>query len=169
MVYSNKIHQSLVDSPHKGQWSEALMFSLICGDAPGMPGTFSPPTRVSDPDMHHGTCVTHVPWCIPGSLTSGFLWSLWRGKRSRHSRCMRNPNFSYLARGPYISVFVYIGLKLGPQIRCCVVSDNMTNLMIVQLRRAPSATIFAALTAVTESGLPLCTLTSNFNQLWKVS
>ena len=28
--------------------------------APGMPGTFSSPPRVSDPDMHHGTCVTHV-------------------------------------------------------------------------------------------------------------
>ena len=28
---------------------------------PGMPETFSPPPRVSDPDMHHGTCVTHVP------------------------------------------------------------------------------------------------------------
>ena len=27
----------------------------------GMPGTFSPLPRVSDPDMHHGTCVTHVP------------------------------------------------------------------------------------------------------------
>ena len=25
----------------------------------------------SDPGMHHGTCVTHVPWCISGSLTSG--------------------------------------------------------------------------------------------------
>ena len=23
---------------------------------------------VSDPDMHHGTCVTHVPWCMSGSL-----------------------------------------------------------------------------------------------------
>ena len=46
--------------------------------------------------MHHGTCVTHVPWCMPGSLTSGFLWSRWRlgrGKRSRHSRRMRNPQF----------------------------------------------------------------------------
>ena len=42
---------------------------------PGMPGTFSLPPQVSDPDMHHGTCVTHVPWCMPGSLTSGFLWS----------------------------------------------------------------------------------------------
>ena len=61
--------------------------------APGMPGTFFPPARVSDTDMHHGTCVTHVPWCMPGSLTSGSLWSRWRGKRSRHSRRMRNPQF----------------------------------------------------------------------------
>ena len=45
--------------------------------APGMPGTFSPPPRVSDPGMNHGTCVTHVPWCMPGSLTRGFLWSRW--------------------------------------------------------------------------------------------
>ena len=59
----------------------------------GMPGTFSPPPWVSDPDMNHGTCVTHVPWCMLGSLISGFLWSWWRGKRSRHSRRMRNPQF----------------------------------------------------------------------------
>ena len=26
---------------------------------------------VSDPDMHHGTCVTHVPWCMSGSLLCG--------------------------------------------------------------------------------------------------
>ena len=31
-------------------------------------------------DMHHGTCVTHVPWCMPESLTSDFLWSRWREK-----------------------------------------------------------------------------------------
>ena len=61
--------------------------------APEMPGTFSPPPWVSDPDMHHGTCVTHVPWCMPGSLTRGFLWTHWREKRSRHSRRMRNPQF----------------------------------------------------------------------------
>ena len=51
---------------------------------------FPPPPRVGDPDMHHGTCVTRVLWCMPGSLTSGFLWYRWRGKRSRHSRRMRN-------------------------------------------------------------------------------
>ena len=40
-------------------------------------GNVFPTPRVSDPDMHHGTWVTHVPWCMPGSLTSGSLWSHW--------------------------------------------------------------------------------------------
>ena len=26
---------------------------------------------LSDPGMHHGTCDTHVPWCMSGSLASG--------------------------------------------------------------------------------------------------
>ena len=64
--------------------------------------------------MHHGTCMTHVPWYMPGSLTSGFLssrwrgklsrqyflWSRWRGKRSRHSRRMRNPQFYVSGKRP---------------------------------------------------------------------
>ena len=68
--------------------------------APGMPGTFYTPPRFSDPDMHHGTCVTHVPWCMPGSLTSGFLWSRWWGKRFRYSRRMRNPQFCVFVKMP---------------------------------------------------------------------
>ena len=59
--------------------------------APGMPGTFSPLPRISDPRRHHGTCVT-----------SGFLWSQWRGKRSRHSRCMRNPQFYVSGKKPML-------------------------------------------------------------------
>ena len=45
--------------------------------APEMPGTFSPPHRlqrkplVTDPGMHHGTCVTHALWSMSGSLTRG--------------------------------------------------------------------------------------------------
>ena len=48
---------------------------LRVAQAPGMPGTFSPRYRlqrkllVSDPGMHHVTCVTHVPWCMSGSQT----------------------------------------------------------------------------------------------------
>ena len=64
---------------------------LRVAHAPGMPRTFCPPPRVSNPDMHQGTCLTHVPWCVPGSLTSGFLWSRRRSKHSRHSRHVRNP------------------------------------------------------------------------------
>ena len=43
----------------------------------GNAGNVSPRDRlqrkplVSDPDMHNGTCVTHVPWCMSGSLTRG--------------------------------------------------------------------------------------------------
>ena len=66
---------------------------LRVAHALGMPGTFSPPLLVSDTDMHHGTCMTHVPWCMSGSLTSGFFWSRWRGKRFRHSQHMRNTQF----------------------------------------------------------------------------
>ena len=70
---------------------------LRVAHAPEMPGTFSPPHRCSDPDMHHGTCVTHVPWCIPGLLISGFLWSRWWGKRSRR---MRNPQLCVSGKRP---------------------------------------------------------------------
>ena len=47
---------------------------LRVAHAPGMPGTFSRhrlqrKPLVSDPGMHHGMCVTHVPWCMSGSIT----------------------------------------------------------------------------------------------------
>ena len=32
---------------------------------------------VRDPDMHHDTCVTHVPWCMSESLTHGGGEDLW--------------------------------------------------------------------------------------------
>ena len=38
--------------------------------------------------------LTYVPWCMLGSPTSRSLWSRWRCKRSRHSRCMRNPKIN---------------------------------------------------------------------------
>ena len=77
--------------------------NLWVAHALGMPGTFSPPPRVNDPDMHRGTCVMHVSWCMSGSLTSGFLWSRWRGKRFRHSRHFRhmhNPRFYVSGKRP---------------------------------------------------------------------
>ena len=57
---------------------------LRVAHAPGKPGTFSPPLRVGNPDMHHCMCVTR-------SLTSGCLWIWWRG---------RNPQFYVSGKRP---------------------------------------------------------------------
>ena len=80
----------------------ARYVKLRFAHAPGMPGTFFPPPRVSDPNTHNGTCVTHVPWCIPGSLTSCFFWSRWQGKRSQHFWCMHNPQFYVSGKRPIL-------------------------------------------------------------------
>ena len=48
--------------------------------------------QVSDPDMHHGTCVAHVPWCMSGSLTPS-------GGENVPGPCATR-NLTYLARGP---------------------------------------------------------------------
>ena len=72
--------------------------TLRVAHVPGMPEKFSPPPRVSDPDMHHGTCV--MPWCMPGSLTSGFFeiggWQNVPGIPGTCSIC----SFTYLVRCP---------------------------------------------------------------------
>ena len=73
---------------------------LQVADAPGMLFTFPPPTQVIDTDMHHGTCMTHVPWCMPGSLSNGFLWSRCGENVPGIPGACTTRNFAYLARGP---------------------------------------------------------------------
>ena len=55
---------------------------------------------VGDPGMHHGTCVTHVPWSMSGSLTRG---------GGENVPCIpiacATRNFTYLVRGPCIFIF----------------------------------------------------------------
>ena len=98
---------------------------LRVAHAPGMPGTFSPPPRISDPDMHHGTCVKHVPWCIPGSLTRGFLWSRGREKRTRHSRRVRNPQFYVSSKRPMLSFWRLPPWQWDhPDKQCTMTSSN---------------------------------------------
>ena len=47
--------------PHRSGYGPLSRYVISrIAHAPGMPGTFSPPPWVSDPDMHHGTYVTHV-------------------------------------------------------------------------------------------------------------
>ena len=79
--------------PQQPRTRLARYVKLRVAHTPEMPGTFSLPPRVSDPDIDHGTCVTHVSWCMSGTLTCCFLWSQWWGKYSRHSWRMRNPQF----------------------------------------------------------------------------
>ena len=55
---------------------------------------------VSDPGMHHGTCVTHVPWCMSGSLTCGDGENV----PGIPGACATR-NFAYLARGPWLISF----------------------------------------------------------------
>ena len=94
--------------------------NLRVAHAPRMPGAFFPPTRVSDPNMHYGMCVTHVPWCMPGSLTSGFLWSRWRGERSRHSWRMRNPQIYVSGKRPIEMLSAWLTLCDGNQPFGCI-------------------------------------------------
>ena len=94
-------------SPCLLNWPLTRHATLRVPHAPGTPGTFSTLPRVSDPDMRHGMHVTHMPRCIAGSLTSGFLWSRWRLSSSYPVVFMSGipgacatRNFTYLTKGP---------------------------------------------------------------------
>ena len=60
-----------------GTWASYQIRKIAGCACAGNAGNVSPRRRfkmkplVSDPGMHHGTCVTHVPWCMSGSLTCG--------------------------------------------------------------------------------------------------
>ena len=55
--------------------------------------------RISDHGMHHGTCVTHVPWCMSGLLTHGGGENV----PGIPGACATR-NFTYPARGPLWSI-----------------------------------------------------------------
>ena len=59
---------------------------------------------VSDPSTHHGTFVTHVPWCMSGSLTHDARENI----PGIPGACAHR-NFTYLARGPWS----YVSFTLG--------------------------------------------------------
>ena len=58
---------------------------------------------VSDPGMHHGTCVTHVPWCMSGSLTCGGGENVPGIPGACPTR-----NFTYLVRGSLAKTYPFI-------------------------------------------------------------
>ena len=74
----------------------AVYVQLRVTHAPGMPGKFSPPLRVSNPGMHHGTCVgdrENVPG-IPGACATH--------------------NFTYLVGGLYLALLFVCSLVSFP-------------------------------------------------------
>ena len=64
---------------------------------------------VSDPGMHHDTCVTHVPWCMPGSL----IHCGGQNVPGIPGACATR-NFTYLARGPWTTMYkANLGIGMG--------------------------------------------------------
>ena len=57
------------------EWASYQICKIAACACVGNAGNISPRRQfqrkplVSDPGMHHGTCVTHVSWCMSGSLT----------------------------------------------------------------------------------------------------
>ena len=79
---------------------------LQVAHGPGMPGLFSPPRRINDPNMHNSMCMRHVPWCMPRVLPSGVLWNWWQRKYSRHSQHMHNPQFHVSGKRPMMATIL---------------------------------------------------------------
>ena len=92
--YIVKVHGPLPDSQNYGS-----RMRRECWEHSPRHRGLAIPTSIKD------TCLTHVPWCMQWSLTSGFLWSQWRGKRSRHSRRMGNPQFYASRKRPMADAF----------------------------------------------------------------
>ena len=83
------------------QWASWQIRKIAGYAYAGNAGNVSPRRRlqmkplVSDPGMHHDTCVTHVPWCMSGSLFRGGGENV----PGILGACATR-NFTYLARGP---------------------------------------------------------------------
>ena len=69
--------QTIPHTPLTVPWASYQIQKIAGCACAGNAGNVFPRRRfkrkplVSDPGMHHGTCVTHVPWCMSGSLTCG--------------------------------------------------------------------------------------------------
>ena len=110
----------------------SYQISLIAGCAcAGNAGNVFPSPRVSDPDKHHGTCVTHVPWCMKGSLTSGFPFEIGGGENVPGiSGACATCNFTYLVRGPLWSYLLGVDELSNPHTK--VICSNLSQTALVK-------------------------------------
>ena len=89
-------------------WASYQIRKIAVAHAPGMPGTFSPPpssketaskrSRHASRHVRHARAVMHV----------GIANPRWRGKRSRHSGRMRNPQFYVSGKRPMVLYHVWV-------------------------------------------------------------
>ena len=77
---------------------------------------------VSDPGMHHGTCVTHVPWFMPGSPARGGGENV----PGIPGACTTH-NFTYLTRGPLGVVNVSLPMIINMDIKRLVESLSISS------------------------------------------
>ena len=90
-------------SCHKHQWASYQIRKIVGCACTGNAGKVFFRHRLqrnwldSDPSMHHGTCVTHVPWCMSGSLAGGGGENV-----SGIPGACATHTFMYLVRGPWL-------------------------------------------------------------------
>ena len=119
---------------HTSLWASCQIRKIAVYACAGNAGNIFPAPQVSDPDMHHGACVTHVPRCMPGSLISGFLWS-WLRKKSVPGipwPCATH-NFTYLVRGPFQEEDIYAGQDMRAFLHLSWYFERLTDLWVVSL------------------------------------
>ena len=85
---------------------------------------------ISDPDMHQGTPITHVPWCMPGSLTRG------GGETFPAFLAHAQPVIRYLVRVPLWGAVSFLHRDYLPSVWICLFSYCAGNINgLVQKRR----------------------------------
>ena len=90
------------NSWYSGSWASYQIRKIVGCAWPGNAGKCFPRHRlqrkrlISDPGVHHCTCVTHVPWCMSGSLARGGGENV-PGIPGAHA----TRNCTYLARGQW--------------------------------------------------------------------
>ena len=99
--------------PCTSSWA-SCQIPKIARTCAGNAGNVFPATAVSDPDIHHGTCREA---CRDRWLTVSF--EIGDGeKRSRHSRCMRNPQLYVSGKrpmGPNVTqIPIYVQQEYSP-------------------------------------------------------
>ena len=113
---------------NKYQWASYQIRKIVgCACAGNAGNVFSRrriqrKPRVSDPGMHHGTCVKHVPWCMSGLLNYGggenvpgipgacarAIWRIWQ---EAHGNTVSSMNRTPLSDQLFIAVVMFTDIQ----------------------------------------------------------